>query len=196
MEIIVASLIALVVVLIIVIVYLMRKKKDSFHNPYALLNSNLDAVRGKRNDGYKQDGLDKYHRSGVSIKPEQLTEAERQQWYATMAEDESAQFNTELAQENFTDTLQYHSKAPAMDYDGYVTDLVVEPRVKDNHKKWAKEMEPWSGGLRQVDDLDMSNYVDYIGLRRPQAVAVYNPTQLTEIGTSDLASNKKFNFQG
>ena len=45
-----------------------------------------------------------------------------------------------------------------------------------------------------VDDLDMANYVNFTGLRRPEPVSVYNPMMLTEIGPEDLSVNKKFRF--
>lgn len=173
-------------------------------NPYTVLNKRLSTIRGARNDGagnqkpfYRRPrGLDAYVQAGANVKPEQIAEAERQQWYAATASDNTDSFNPELAHEGFTDTMQYHTQAPAIDYDSYITDLVSDPRMRDNHQKWVEEMKPWSGVAMKVDTLEMDNYVDFTGLRRPQAVVQYNPMQLTEIDTNDLAVNPKFNFRG
>jgi hypothetical protein len=176
---------------------------DPPYNPYMSLNKQLDAIRGYRNDGYNQPpmysfpyGLDAYHRSGAYLRPEDLAEAEREAWFSALDADQSGQFNTELAHEGFTDTMQYHTAAPALDYGSYVTDLVVDPRTRDNHQRWVEEMKPWSGVAMKVDNLEMDNYVDFIGLRRPQAVVQYNPLFITEIGPEDLAVNPPFRFTG
>jgi hypothetical protein len=173
------------------------------YNPYTVLNNELSEIRGYRNDGYNQPpvyrlphGLDAYHRAGAHLKPEDIAEAERGQWYAATEADHSGQFNTELTQDTTSDTMQYHSASPAGDYGSYITDLIVDPRTKDNHRRWVEEMKPWSGAPMKVDDLDVEPTIDFIGLRRPQAVVVYNPTSLTEIGPEDLISNAKFNFRG
>ncbi len=173
------------------------------YNPYTVLNKQLDSIRGYRNDGYGQPpfyrhprGLDAYHRAGAHLRPEDVAEAERMQWFTATSADCSGSFNTELCAEPTTDVMQYHSAAPAIDYNSYVTDLIVDPRTADNHRRWVEEMKPWSGTAMKVDTLDMENYIDFQGLRRPQAVVQYNPLQLTEIDTFDLSVNKPFRFQG
>jgi hypothetical protein len=175
------------------------------HNPYTVLNKQLDSIRGHRHDAYNQPpvwrqphGLDRYHRSGPHLKPEQIAEAEREQWYAATEANRSGSFNTELTQDAQTDTMQYHSAQPAIDYSGYITDLVVDPRTKDNHSRWVEEMKPWSGTAMMVDDLDeaLEATTHFIGLRRPQAIVQYNPLQLTERDSYTFASNPKFNFKG
>lgn len=179
------------------------RRPEQACNPYMSLNKQLDEIRGYRNDGFNQPpfysfpyGLDAYHRSGAYITPENVAEAEREQWFSALDADQAGQFNTELGREGFTDTMQYHQAAPAIDYGSYITDLVVDPRTRDNHNRWVEEMKPWSGVAMKVDSLDMENYVDFQGLRRPQAVVQYNPLQLTEIDTFDLSVNRPFNFMG
>jgi hypothetical protein len=175
------------------------------HNPYTVLNKQLDSVRGYRHDGYNQaplwrqpHGLDRYHRAGAHLRPEQIAEAEREQWFAATEADQSGGFNTELTQDAQTDTMQYHTSQPGIDYSGYITDLVVDPRTRDNHQRWAEEMKPWSGTAMMVDDLDeaMEAGTDFVGLRRPQAIVQHNPLQLTERDTNTFSSNAKFNFKG
>ena len=45
-------------------------------------------------------------------------------------------------------------------------------------------MKPWSGVAMKVDNLDMADYVDLAGLRRPPPVVQYNPLQLTTKSTA------------
>jgi hypothetical protein len=131
--------------------------------------------------------------------PEHLAEAEREQWYAATEADHTGGFDTELGSDMQTDTMQYHSAAPAIDYSTFVTDLVVDPRTQENHRRWASEMKPWSGSVMRVDDLDeaMEASTHFIGLRRPQPIHQgSNPLQLTENDHSTFAKNPKFNFRG
>lgn len=169
------------------------------------LNKQLDSIRGHRHDGYNQvplwrqpHGLDRYHRSGAHLRPEHFAEAEREQWFAATEADRSGSFNTELSQDAQTDTMQYHTAQPGIDYSGYITDLVVDPRTRDNHQRWAEEMKPWSGTAMMVDDMSeaLEATTHFTGLRRPQAIVQHNPLQLTENDTHTFSSNAKFNFKG
>jgi hypothetical protein len=217
-----AILIALLVVLVIVVVcwgggwMKKRGRFDGFtttqaapfeygtYNPYTVLNQQLSEIRGYRNDGYNQkpfyelpQGLDRYHRSGADIKPEEVSRAERDAWYFAPTRDHAGTFNTELIQDPTSDTMQFHdTSVPDIDYGTYITDLIIDPRTKDNHQRWVEEMRPWSGTATTVDTFDVEPYIDFIGLRRPQAVVQFNPLQLTEVDTYDISGNHKFNFQG
>jgi len=219
-----AAVVALAVVLAGVVAMKLYKRKEGFvgpgyragtqswphvsyhdkrYQPYTVLNKKLDAIRGYRNDGFGQDpiyatpqGLDRYHRSGAWIKPELIAEAERQDWYSATDADSVGAFNPESGREGFTDVMQPHTPEPKMDYDGYVTDLIADPRMRDNQRRWVEEMKPWSGTPRAVDKLEMDVYVPFVGLQRPQAVVQYNPMMLTEIDSGDLAVNKPFRFTG
>jgi hypothetical protein len=172
-------------------------------NPYTVLNKQLGAIRGYRNDGYDQaafyrlpQGQDTYNRAGATATPQELSAAERAAWFSAAGTDHASS-GGEHTTEGFTDTSAHVTpQNDGMNYGDYVTDLVTDPRTRDNHRRWVEEMQPWSGVARKVDTLEMDNYVDFIGLRRPQAVVQYNPMQLTEIDTSDLAVNPKFNFRG
>jgi hypothetical protein len=173
------------------------------YNPYTVLNKQLAEIRGYRNDGYNQppfyrnpQGLDRYHRAGANLTPEDVSEAERDLWYSAVDTTGSEKFNPENSSDTAADTTRYHETAPDLDYGTYVTDLVSDPRTRDNHRRWVEEMKPWSGVAMKVDTLDLEPYVDFRGLRRPQAVVQNNPLQLTEIDTHDLAVNHPFNFQG
>ncbi len=175
------------------------------YNPYTVLNNQLDELRGSAPPGFNQPpfwrqphGLDRYHRTGASIRPEELAQAEREAWYNAVSADRTGSFNTELAHDPQSDAMQYHTAQPALDYDSFITDLVVDPRTRENHRRWVEEMQPWSGTAMMVDDMEeaMEASTDFIGLRRPQSVVQYNPLQLTERDASTFVHNPRFNFRG
>lgn len=180
---------------------------DGIYNPYDVLDKELDTIRGYRDDGYNQPpfwryphGLDRYHKAGADIKPEMIAAAERDMWYSVDYTSPPAKgFNPERAYDGFkTGGPDEDEGAPAIDYGSYVVDLVVDPRTRENHQRWVEEMKPWSGVAMTVDDLEeaMEASTDFQGLRRPQAIVQYNPTQLTERDTATFAVNNKFNFKG
>lgn len=143
-----------------------------------------------------REGFDTYHRAGSALNPEAMNEAERSAWTAVTEAEGAKGFNAETVHDSTGDAMQYHSTEPPIDYDAYITDLVVDPRTRENHSKWATEMLPFSGTAMTVDNLDeaMEATIDFRGLRRPQMVAQYNPLQVTERDTSTLAGNRKFTF--
>lgn len=84
---------------------------------------------------------------------------------------------------------------PKGDYGSYVESLVADDRLRDNHRKWVSEMLPWSGVSKNVDTLDVGDYVNFVGLRRPQATTVGSDSLfIQEIGPEDLIHNKPFRF--
>lgn len=181
------------------------KYRQGKFNPYTVLNTELDEERGSAPAGFNQPpfwrqphGLDRYHRSGASVRPEQIAEAERDQWFSAVGADRTGAFNTELGHDSQSDSMQYHTAQPNLDYNSLITDLVLDPRARENHRRWVEEMQPWSGTAMMVDDMDeaMEASTDFIGLRRPQAIVQYNPLQLTERDASTFVHNAKFNFKG
>lgn len=93
-------------------------------------------------------------------------------------------------------TCREDVNADSTDYNSYMRSLVADDRMLANQAAWVKEVQPFSQTSLIIKDFDIEPYVSFQGLRRPQAVAVYNPTQLTELAPEDLAPNKKFDFQG
>lgn len=175
-------------VLVVLVVYLAMSKKSGFEadpqNAYVLEGRRVDALQGTRNDGYRQDYPTESSVDRSVRKPESIRLAEREAWYAANESSAAADHG-----ESFVG-------GGALDYSTAVTDLVVDSRARANHKKWANEVRPHSGVAMAVDSLDLSNNVHWAGLRRPQAVKVNNPQQLTELGPDDLLPNKRFNFNG
>lgn len=159
----------------------------------------IDMMRGHYNDQRAHySGINAFNPVTSNLTPEMYTEAERGAWYAAINKDGTGRFNTENSAEIGDDAMQYHTNEPNMDYNGYVTDLVVDPRTKKNHDEWVNEIMPWSGTAMTVDNMDeaMEASINFTGLRRPQPVAQYNPMFVTELDATYLASNPKFNFRG
>ena len=183
---------------------------------YAVLNRQLDARRGVRGDGYKQShpldaGMSAYHRAGHHLTPGDLANMDRAAWFAGDAPAEEGNIGQRsdaamlaLSQNSpeqtpghvaeHLDAGRLSTVEKVQDYGTYITDLVVDPRSRDNHAKWVADVKPWSGTARMVDTLEVEDYIPFLGLQRPQAVAQNNPLQLTEVDAFDLAKNKKFIF--
>lgn len=187
----------------------MRPTGEPFANPYAVLNNRLSAVRGEPNaarylvpDGAmvaKAERRLKRSLAKASANPEQVHEAERGAWAAARAAPGAD--NVETYGDAAAEISATYADSPALDYGKYMTSLVADPYTLKNHMAWAAEMAPFSRTTFSPEtpsDLDemQEASLKFIGLRRPQAVAVYNPMMLTEIGPEQLASNKRFNFQG
>jgi len=148
-------------------------------------------VRRWPNSNMSQRGL---AQSGVD--PDRIADAEREAWYAADANVEK--FATDPSAANQSADPVIAGDVGGLDYTRYTTDLIVDPRMRENHRKWVEEMGPWSGALRNVDNLDeaLEASTNFVGLQRPQAVPVYNPTQVTELGPDIFAGNHKFRFNG
>lgn len=206
-------LVALIVVLIILVAYQSigatkskshaesrhHNTSDSRYRPpdtgyYSAQQRRAMQQQAVRQQAVRQQAM----RQQGDLRPEQIAEAEREQWLAATDADHTGSFNPELSQDMQTDTMQYHTAQPNIDYSGYITDLVADPRTRENHQRWAEEMKPWSGTAMTVDNMDeaMEAGVDFVGLRRPQGVQQNNPHQLTERDSNTFAGNAKFNFKG
>ena len=200
-------LVALIVVLIILVAYQsIGVAKSKGHAESRHHNTSDSRYRGadtgyysSQRRGMQQQAMrQQAMRQQGDLRPEQIAEAEREQWLAATDADHTGSFNPELSQDMQTDTMQYHTAQPNIDYSGYITDLVADPRTRENHQRWAEEMKPWSGTAMTVDNMDeaMEAGVDFVGLRRPQGVQQNNPHQLTERDSNTFAGNAKFNFKG
>ncbi len=174
-------------------------------DPYVYLDNQVDSRFGKRHDAFNQphhmaiNSMDRYHRSGANLSPEDLAEAERESWFTATQSDCTAGYDTEKAFDVGADTMQYYEQSPGMDWSTYTADLIVDPRMRENHRRWVEEMKPWSGVSKKVDTLEVANYTDRTGIKafswRPPAQ--HNPLQLTEVDAHDFAKSfKSFRFNG
>lgn len=169
-------------------------------HPYTAVQNAVGLVRGSPDatDILMQGrpALTAYQRAGAELKPEDLAAAERAAWMLASERDAVAPYNVEKMSDPAEDTMQAHETAPAADWDTMITDLVVDPRTRMNHKLWVDEMQGWSGTTTmKVDTFEPQLYLNWRGLRMPQAgVGQVNPLQLTEVDDTMLAVNKDFRF--
>ena len=185
-------LIAILVVLIVIIGYQYEQKKVSKRKSKT---KKISYFTPRYNACRVQQSPPQFA-PPVHMTPEAAAERERSAWYDSVQQANVEGFNPERVHDMGTDTMQYHASVPAIDYDSYVTDQIIDKRMLENHRKWVSDLKPYTGTPTKIDDLDPGNYIDFRGLRRPQAVAQYDPLFVTEIDTKSLANNKKFNFQG
>ena len=139
--------------------------------------------------------LDAYNRSGPKVTPEDISQAEQEQWLVSHMSGNNDPQNDTL----FGNSLPSSTHIPGGDYSSYITNLVADPRVMENQKKWSDEMFPWSGTAFSPDDGDemAANSLSFTGLRRPQAVAQSSAAMfITEIDAPSIINNPKFNFNG
>ena len=81
------------------------------------------------------------------------------------------------------------------DYNSYIKSQALDLKTVTNHQAWATEMAPFSGTATKIQEFDPGLYVDFRGLRRPQAIPQSkNAMFVTELGPNDFANNKPFNF--
>lgn len=198
-----AMLAAAALVAVILVVYYMSNKAkaktnaDGFKaNPWDILHNQIDERR--RGGKTTASDLQRKALSLQAISPERLAAAEQEAWQTMSREAGSGSFNAESVHDQGADMMQHHAPAPPLDYNSFVTDLVADSRTRENHRRWAEEMKPFSGRIRSVDNMDeaMEASIHFQGLRRPQPVAQHNPLQITEVDANTLSGNKKFNFQG
>jgi hypothetical protein len=207
-------LVAIVAVLVIVILFVLysdRKthSKSNFFSddPYAIIEHQNAAKRGVRHDAQGQPSylqkmqLSDYYATGADLMPQDVDKAEQQAWFRAIPPGGAkAHYNTEEGFYAGSDMTQSHTPGYDMDYDGtYLTDLVINPRMRANHNAWVEEMKPWSGVSKKVDTLEVENYLPRVGITafRMSAPPQYNPLQLTEVDQNDfLRGGKPFRFQG
>jgi hypothetical protein len=103
-------------------------------------------------------------------------------------------FNTENLADCTKETLDYHKKSEPFDHNSYLTDQIVDERIKKNHMSWVEEVTPWAGTASTVGlgEFSAGDYIAFQGLRRPRGVQQIDPWQITEIDEDQLAGNKPF----
>ena len=178
-------------------------------HPRAILDRQLDLRHGHRSDGHAQDHhLDNmsatdFVSTGAHLQPSDIRKAEAQSWHATGVEpvygDSCGYIQGGGGYSSMDGGFDQGDAMTAAPYD--VTNLVVDDRMASNHQKWANEMGPWSGTARKVDTLEVANYLPRTGIAAwsHRVPSQYNPLQLTEVDSHDLAAHQKndgFAFTG
>jgi hypothetical protein len=147
----------------------------------------VDGFNGNRNGNY-----DNYKKS--QFKAEQLEQAEKEMYYDIYTTANPGHFNTETLCENSKEVQSYHKTFEPFDHASFLTDQVVDERIKKNHFSWVDEVTPWAGTASVVGlgEFSAGDYLNYQGLRRPRGVKQIDPWQITEVDENDLKDNKPF----
>jgi len=169
-------LIALVIVLIAVLAYQSRNKiyrvagrYDGFAGDpggaYSIRTeaNNRIQARAEERNGYRSHDigdLTEFYRRGYNVTPEILSEAERSSWYSASPHNAIRDYDIAKSSHPGEDLVQYHQPGPAIDYQNHLTDIILDPRTKANHDKWAKEVMPFSQTAMVVDDMDEAVYMN------------------------------------
>ncbi len=128
-------------------------------------NQRIAARTGFRNDGFNQphhldvSDMAEYYRRGSHITPEALEEAQRAAWYTSLPQGASRDFDVTKSFYPGDDHMQYHQGGTAMDYGEHLTNLALDQRTHENHRRWVEEVLPWSQTSLKVDDLDEAVYM-------------------------------------
>jgi hypothetical protein len=127
------------------------------------------------------------HAERATYDPEGFIEDERRQR-------ESGGVKSQIFTPETRGNVDTYNDAGSVDYSAYITDQVVDTKIKDSHKKWTDEIKPWSGtATKTPDNLDeaLEASVHFHGLRRPKPIKQYNPHQLTELDETSLSGNQR-----
>jgi hypothetical protein len=127
------------------------------------------------------------HAERATYDPEGFIHEERQQR-------ESSGVKSQIFTPETRGNVDTYNDAGSIDYSAYITDQVVDTKIKDSHKKWTDEIKPWSGtATKTPDNLDeaLEASVHFHGLRRPKPIKQYNPHQLTELDETSLSGNQR-----
>ena len=127
------------------------------------------------------------HAERATYDPEGFIHEERQQR-------ESGGVKSQIFTPETRGNVDTYNDAGSIDYSAYITDQVVDTKIKDSHKKWTDEIKPWSGtATKTPDNLDeaLEASVHFHGLRRPKPIKQYNPHQLTELDETSLSGNQR-----
>lgn len=89
--------------------------------------------------------------------------------------------------------------APGMEFKDWVASQSVDPTVIKNHAEFVKDREKIrgdnvTGKTFSPDSHDSYDPLPWIGLRRPQAVAVCNPTQVSDMDVNLFSAKPKFTW--
>lgn len=88
---------------------------------------------------------------------------------------------------------------PGMDFKDWVAAQSVDPQVMKNHTEFVKDRlgsntQNITGRTYSPDSHDSFDPIPWVGLRRPQAVAVGNPDQVPDIDRSLYENKPKFTW--
>jgi len=90
--------------------------------------------------------------------------------------------------------------APGMEFKDWVTAQAVDPQVMNNHSEFVKDRikgNPQNilGRTHSPDSHDSYDPIPWVGLRRPEAVKVCNPTQVSDVNYNLYETSPKFTWR-
>ena len=90
--------------------------------------------------------------------------------------------------------------APGMTYKDWVASQSVDTQVIKNHAEFVKDRlgnntQNITGRTYSPDSHDSYDPIPWVGLRRPQAVAVCNPTQVSDVDYDLYSKNPTFTWK-
>jgi hypothetical protein len=140
------------------------------------------------------NAYDNYDAKRSAFKADRLRKAELELYYDAEISTNPGHFNTETLGDHTKETMQYYRRAEPFDNNAYITDSVVDDKIRQNHAEWVNEVSPWAGTASIIGQTEFSagDYISFQGLRRPRAVPQVDPWQITEIDEEQLADNKPF----
>lgn len=138
--------------------------------------------------------LDNYDNKRSYFKAARLEAAEKEMYYDHVYSINPGHFNTEHMTDNCEGAMDYHKKNQPFDHNSYLTDQIVDERLRKNHMEWVDEVTPWAGTASVVGlgEFSAGDYISFQGLRRPRGVQQIDPWQITEIDEEQLLDNKPF----
>lgn len=163
---------------------------DGFDNNINKQNNNI-LYNQQTMDG-RNNNFDNAKKS--QFKVDRLAQAESEMYYDMLNTVNPGHFDTETMSECYKDISNYYKPSEPFDNTAYLTDLIVDERIKKNHSDWVTEVTPWAGTASIVGASEFSagDYLNFQGLRRPRGVQQVDPWQVTEVDEEQLADNKPF----
>jgi hypothetical protein len=140
----------------------------------------------------RADNFDNAKRS--QFKADRLETAEREMYYDQVNSINPGHFNTETMDSCTKELESYHQRSKPFDHNSYLTDMIVDERIRKNHMTWVEEVTPWAGTASIVGatEFNPGEYLNFQGLRRPRGVQQIDPWQITEIDEDNLSGNQPF----
>jgi hypothetical protein len=171
----------------------------SFVNPYFIDGFDNNIKKQNNNIIYNKEsmatGNNNYDNANRShFKADKLALAEAEMYYDILNTINPGHFNSETIYECSKEISDYYKPSEPFDNTAYITDMIVDDRIRQNHNDWVSEVTPWAGTATIIGATEFSagDYLNFQGLRRPRGVKQEDPWQITEIDEEQLADNKPF----
>lgn len=200
-----AAAIVLIIAIIVVLVVRSRKTGQSVgHELSGVKNDVLgwfgDGTSRPPSGASQKSGLhgrDVQARSGSYITPEALAAAEQQAW-APSSSTAAPRYDVLKGRSPGSDLTQQLGNYQEGDWGQQLTDLALDSRTREQHRKWVDEVGPFSQGAFSVDNLD-----EAVAMAQPrQGITAFRALalpqgpysmQLTELDSNQY--NAQFNRQ-